>query len=364
MALAATTRDALRKRQAEANLSSQVFDFTREGSLATFWRQATPGTTYWRGYVPMMALPGQVFPIEEDTLSMDGDQLVLKNQEGACIWQFLGDDGRTRIALKMQRQGVRTLLEVDDLYLRSAPPLYGKLSAWSRTHQEAVTNGTGYSVEMHRKVVPLVDGVIVSTEYLADRYAGYNPNVFVCPNSVLPEDWEDFERVESDTLRIGYYGSPAHARDWPRVKRVMKWAQRQKDVEVVMVGFAPPGWTGKVLPWRDNIYEARKHLAQLDVGIAPLTQNEWSNGKSDLKAVEYAMAGVLPVMEHATPYDPWTKIGWPLQPGTPDEWDEVIRDVVKNRDMVKGLAAEAREYVLRERTIDTNIDAWREALSG
>lgn len=364
MALAEATRSALQARQRQADATSQRFDFVREGSLATFWRQATPGTAYWRGYIPMLALPGQMVPVAEQTLEIVGEKLVLNGQEGAAIWQFLGDDGRARVALQLRREGVRTLMEVDDFYLRFAPPLYGKHGAWTRTHAEAVANGTGYSVEMHRKIVPQVDGIITSTEYLADAYSEYNPNVYVCRNSILPDDWEDFTRTESETLRIGYYGAPAHARDWPRVKKALKWADRQRDVEVTVIGFRPPGWTGKVLPWTDNLYEARKYLGQIDVGIAPLAQNPWSDGKSDLKALEYAMGGALPLLEDAIPYSPWRQIGWPFMAPSPEGWNELIRHVVAERDKVPELATQAREYVLAERTIETNIDSWREAVSG
>lgn len=358
------TPEQLEKRKAEGHLATARYDFVREGSLATFWRQATPGTTYWRGYLPMKHLPGQVLPIADDSLDMDGDKLVLNRQAGdTAIWQFLGDDGRSRIALQMRRQGLRTLMEVDDTYLKFAPPLYGKHGAWTRTHAEAVANGTGYSVEMHRKVVPQMDGIIVSTEYLADLYAEWNDTVYVCRNSVDPEDWA-VERTESDVLRIGYYGSPSHIRDWPRVKKAMKWASRQPGVEVVMIGFHPPGWSGKSLPWNDDVLAARQNLGQIDVGIAPLTQNPWANGKSDLKAVEYAMAGVLPLVEDAPPYSPWVDSGWPFCPSTPAEWDDVIADVVKNRDRVAEQAAAAKAYVLAERTIEQNIHAWREAVSG
>lgn len=360
-----TTPEALEGRKAEAHEATRQFDFQDEASLATFWRQATPGTAYWRGYLPMKALPGQLIPIEHDSLAeADDKSLILNRQVGdTAIWQFLGDDGRSRIALQMRRQGLRTLMEVDDTYLKFAPPLYGKAGAWTRTHAEAVANGTGYSVEMHRKVVPQMDGIIVSTPYLADLYDEYNDHVYICPNSVDPSDW-NVERTESDVLRIGYYGSPSHLRDWPRVKKAMKWAVRQKDVEVITVGFRPPGWTGKALPWNDRILEGRAGLGQLDVGIAPLTQNAWANGKSDLKAVEYAMAGVLPVVEDSPPYAPWVDMGWPYCPGTPDEWDDVIKDIVQNRDRVKAQAAEAKAYVLAERTIEKNIHAWREAVVG
>jgi len=367
--LSVETRNALRARRAESNLVSEAFDFMQEGdAAATFWRQATPGTTYWRGFIPMLLLGGQVLPIGEDSLALDGEgpgaSLVLKGHKGAAIWQFLGDDGRSRIALQIRRQGARTLLEADDNYLRFAPPLYGNAGAWTRTHAEAIANGTGYSVEMHRKVVPQMDGVICSTQVLAEEYAEYNPTVYVCPNSIFTDDWEGYERVESDVLRIGYYGSPSHVRDWPRVKKALKWAARQKDVEVVLAGFQPPGFNGRVLPWHDNLFDARRHLFQIDVGIAPLTQNPWANGKSDLKALEYAMGGAMPIVEDAPPFSPWKAAGWPFMPGTPDEWDDVIRDLVVNRDRVPGHAQRAKDYVLAERTIESNIHCWEEAIRG
>jgi hypothetical protein len=363
--LSLTVEDRIRKRKAEASAASRLFEFVQEGSLATFWRQATPGTTYWRGYLPMKYLPGQVLGMKDDSISgyeTPDDPLVLHGQEGAAIWQFLGDEGRTRIALQMQRQGVRTILEVDDNYLRYAPTLYGKSSAWTKTIKEAEENGTGYSVEMHRELVPRMDSVIVSTDNLANAYEALNPNIYVCPNSVDPADW-NVERVPSENLRIGYYGSPSHARDYPLVKKALKWALKQPGVEVNMIGFVPPAWGGKTLPWQDDLYEGRKALGVVDVGIAPLTVNHWSVGKSDIKALEYAMAGAMPILQDSEPFRPWKDAGWEWMAKTEQDWVDVIHDVVAMRDEVPMLARDAKQYVLSERTIQDNVHHWKEAVA-
>lgn len=364
---AASIQEKLRERTHQAHLESGVFDFVREGeALATFYRQATPGTTYWRCHIPAKYLPGQVIPIGPDSLTENDDGTFnLKHARGALVWQFLGDDGRSRIALQMQRQGFPTFMEVDDNYLRYAPLLYGKYGSWTKTHEQAVANGTGYSIEMHRKIVPFMDRIICATPALADEYADLHDDVRVARNSVDPTDWEDFpERVDSEILRIGYYGSPSHVRDFPLVKKALKWAARQKDVEVVMIGFTPPGWTGRALPWEDKMFAARKHLAQIDVGIAPLTVNPWSAGKSDVKALEYAMAGVMPIVEDSPPYSPWKdEAGWEWMPKGEAQWVEAIHDVVRMRDEVPLMAAEAKAYVLANRTIEQEIVAWREALN-
>jgi hypothetical protein len=354
--------EALKQRAHDANVASGAFDFEQEGSLATFWRQATPGTTYWRGYLPMKALPGQVRMLGPDSLALSDDGvLTLHGNEGTSIWQFLGDDGRSRVALQLRRQGVRTLMEVDDNYLRYAPPLYGKYGAWTKTHKEAVANGTGYSVEMHRVVVPQMDGIIVATEQLANEYAEWNDHVYHCPNSVDPGDW-DVERAPSEKLRIGYYGSPSHAKDWPLVKKAMKRLARNPDVEIVLAGFSPAGWTGTILPWADDLFAARQNIGRIDVGIAPLVENRWSLGKSDVKALEYAMGGAMPILQDAAPYSPWKNAGWEWMAKTEQDWYDLLHEIVANRDLVPTLAQAAKDYVLANRTIEQNIHHWREAV--
>lgn len=360
----------LRERTRQAHNESARFDIEGvDDAVATFYRQATPGTTYWRCFIPARRLPAQVVPVSEDSLSENGDgTFALKEARGTLVWQFLGDEGRSRVALQMRRQGVFTVMEVDDNYLRFAPPLYGKFGAWQRTHAEAVANGTGYSTEMHRKVVPLMDGLIVSTENLADEYdaflakQGVDIPITVCPNSVDPTDW-DVERTESDVLRIGYYGSSSHVKDYPLVKKALKWAARQPDVEVSMLGFRPPGWTGRVAPWADNLFDARANLSHIDVGIAPLKSNPWADGKSDVKLLEYAMAGVMPIAQDAPPYRPWRdEWSWKWLAKTEDDWMDMIQTVVRNPEIVKDEAASAEGYVRRLRTIQANIERWREAV--
>ena len=67
--------------------------------LATFWHQASPGTTSWRCLVPARHLPGQSIPVTEDDLAEDGERIIFPRQRGnAAIWQFLGDDTRSRMA--------------------------------------------------------------------------------------------------------------------------------------------------------------------------------------------------------------------------------------------------------------------------
>lgn len=333
-----------------------------EACDATWYRQMTPGTTYWRCLVPARHLPGQVVNLDY-TLIKDGDPPYIEGLRGAAVWQFLGDIGRSRLALGIgQAHDIPTFMESDDNYTRPAPYLRNNPNApWKPTEAEA---RGGYSHETHRKILPAFDGLIVSTEYLADEYYEYNENVHVCPNSIDPDDWQ-YEREPHDgVFRIVYYGSYSHSVDTPIITKAMKWAAKQPGVEVWVAGFDPPSWSfgHKVVPWTYNLAEARQNLFKFDLGVAPLKGNRWSNAKSDIKGLEYAMAGVLPLMSDVEPYKPWAQT-FPdllLQDG---DWEGVIRWAVKNPDLVKDRAAKAKEWVLENRTIDKSIHLWKEALA-
>lgn len=347
---------------------------TDDDAKATWWAQATPGTTYWRCLVPARHLPGQSLLLGLDDLKETGpeplDFDMPRFRGDVAIWQFLGDEQRSRIAWGWREKGYRTLMDVDDNYLRPLDKHRAKDSPWRPTREEARAHmlagkGTGYSNEAHRRDTAWLDGIICSTDYLADEYYQYNDNVWVCPNSIDPADWQH-EREESDILRIGYYASASHmGHDTPLVTEALKWATRQEGVEFYEMGATNPSWSfpKRQFSWHKDLSKARENLFKIDIGIAPLKATKWANGKSDVKALEYAMAGVLPIVQgDCAPYEPWS--WWHYTPVTKDDWSDVIRDVVNNREDVKARAAEAKAWVMENRTIDKTIHLWEEAIRG
>lgn len=341
-----------------------------EECLATFWRQATPGTTYYRCYLPAKYLPGQCLQmLDTDVIDSEDEKRIFEmpRSRGIQVWQFLGDDARTRLALHMQQEhGVKTVLEVDDNYIVGAPTYNGKTAgSWRKTHAEAVASGTQYSYEVHRAIVEDFDVVICATENLAETYAEYNENVVVCPNQIEPSDWEDQDEKDPNVLRFVYSGSQSHWYDIPIITKAMRWLERQPGVEVYYQGIQPRGGQiGKKVPWVEGLAGYRKSLGRFDVGLAPIKPGKWANGKSDLKALEFAMSSVMPVLGQSIPYEDWIdRFPEYTVPFDEKAWLDKVKWIVKNRDMVKDVAAQWKDIVLAERTIEGNIGLWREALS-
>ena len=96
--------------------------------------------------------------------------------------------------------------------------------------------------------------------------------------------------------------------------------------------------------------------------MAPIVRTSWSVCRSDLKALEYAVSGVLPVLSAEPPYDDWRD-----QPAlfahTAKDFETQIRWCVRNQDEARRMAKEARSHVLNERLIEHKIHLWRNAIA-
>jgi hypothetical protein len=263
---------------------------------------------------------------------------------------------------EQQLQGVRVLAEIDDNYLIPAPQLPDVQSEWVVKHHKDGTDD--HSIECHRKIVKWVDGIIVSTPRLAEIYAPLNANVYVCPNSIDTQDWPDVEKPDDGIFRIGFAGSKSHYHDYALVDRALSWAADLPDVEILIYGIREKGPAKKRwIEWNHDLPAYRESLGQLDVGVCPLRQSYWTDCKSDVKALEYAMAGALPIITKTEAYRPW----WDkpcLVAETEKDFRRHIKWCVNNRDEVKKLAAEALAYVLSERRIEHSIHYWEEAVNG
>lgn len=339
-------------------------------AVATWWCQATPGTTYVRAQVPARQLPGRIEMLDASSLQLDeNDEPYVFGQEGdTSIWQFPGNATRAIIMAELQEQGYKVMVEVDDNYLKPPPPIPGLGASW--LHKLDRTGEDRHSYQAHTRIVKWCDGVIVTTPYLADRYASAtDAPIFVCPNSIAPEDWPVFGRPAAlggeGPLRVGYAGSASHVHDLAIIDDALDWAYRD-GAQLVKMGVTNVHWRWPHLtaPWENTTEGYRRVLAgAFDIGLCPLKRGEWQDGKSDIKVLEYLSSGILPVVQEDSPcYAEW--VDYLPSASTPKEWRKVVRELVTwDRDSITQAWSFAFERMLETRTIDKTIHTWREAIA-
>jgi len=176
-----------------------------------------------------------------------------------------------------------------------------------------------------RAIVRLVEGaslVTCSTEPLAERLRRFAKDVVVVPNAhdenlwCAPLDPAYVRRVRAqvglavDRPRLLYMGSPSHAQDLDIVIPAMEvLVEQYPALEVVQIG------GGRILPaahqverpeelfnYPDFVPWFRAVASACDFAISPLRDNAFNRVKSDIKYLDYALAGLPAVFSSVGPY--------------------------------------------------------------
>lgn len=325
---------------------------------ATFYAQATPATTYLRCTLPGRYLPGLVRMDIAMITPDDTDDVHFPEQEGAAIFQFAGDKTKALCSRLMQlKHGIKVLVEVDDNYLFTPPKQIMRKAGWERRIGEGV-----HTREGHRKIVEKADGVIVTTEWLAKHYRKVNPNVYVCPNTIDPKDWPEPKGIGDDVTRVAWIASSSHVGDIPLVAPAMRWAAGQRNVTVHTVGIEPRIPGVRQHGWEHDLHAYRQRFQAFDIGLAPVKDTPYFRGRSDVKALEYGMGMVAPVLSDLSPYDNWTHGENCLKAKDAKGFKQHVRFLVEHPEERERIARAAREYAL-SRSTENMIHLWEEAIA-
>lgn len=217
--------------------------------------------------------------------------------------------------------------------------------------------------------------ITVSTESLREVYSAYNPNVFVCPNSVDLSDWTNIKRKKHERLTIGWPASTGHIVDHGIIEPVMKEIVATfRDVVFAVLGHYTPEMLGYLprrnweikpaLPyWSGHPKDKRTYpsiLADLgaDIGIAPLTDSRYNASRSLAKWFEYTMTGTPMVASEYGPYLTLQDNEEALLVQTVDGWVAALTHLIENPNERERLVANALARIKSQHTIERNIGSW------
>lgn len=304
---------------------------------ATFQVSASEAQAYLRGVLPARYLPGAAHLNVVDRRDVDKTPAVILGHPGAKAEEIL---------VPMYReQGKRIIVDVDDDYL--SPSLVGWLRKCGAT---AIADSWVENQPAHRRVVRDADAIICSTAPLAYQYAKLNPNVVVIPNMIDPADWEAPLRIDDGIIRVGWAAAAQHTPDSYLVEPALRWASEQPGVMVCMIGMDPGfDFEYRHYPYTRSLQHYRDLISILDVGLAPLHNSRMNDGKSDLKWLDYTMAGALTIASAQPPYASIRSGVNGLLAKTQRQFREHLKFALDDPEATMEMIGNARSQVFAER---------------
>lgn len=291
-------------------------------------------------------------PSKEQLLSAD---LVVMQEMGAM--------NATNILNFMQQNNIPFITEFDDFIWHVSPHNQAGTLAWN-----PATLYTHRSIELARKGM----GITVSTNWLAREFFPYNERVFVVPNYLNKEVWDQPIVKKADgKIRIGWAGGNAHGDDLKMISKVLEKILSEYKGKVI---FETMGMTAQelsgVFPMQSTQgtciacgYEGELHhhpgetldnyaliMAShgWDFALAPVIDNAFGNAKSDLKLKEYSALGLPVVASRVDSYEEAGKSNAQVLFATTfDEWYNNIKELIENSELRNEMSKKAKEWAER-----------------
>ena len=210
-------------------------------------------------------------------------------------------------------------------------------------------------------IIALADTVIAGNEYLAAYARKFNTKVLVIPTTLNTNDFKPLEpTVRKDAVCIGWTGSHTTIKHFELAIPVLK---RLKDkygdgVYFKVIGATPNDTeTG---PLNLHAWRAETEIAdiqELDIGIMPLPDDEWSKGKCAFKGLQYMALGIPAVMSAVGVNKELISDGKNGYLAMDEEaWFSKLCVLIENAELRKRIGAEGRKTIIA----NYSLDAWKQ----
>lgn len=259
---------------------------------------------------------------------------------------------------EVQKKGKKVIFDLDDLVFdyKDLSVLMGSINS------KNVFYWIGYFWGI-RRIAKRVDGFLCTNGFLGEKLKkSFNKPYEVVSNSLNKEQVSDSEELIKKKkfgggFLIGYFsGSPTHKKDFGMIEaELIKFLNDHDEAILRVVGYMNFSDEMKVLIKKGrvqvvkfiNYLKLQELISEVDVNIAPLVINDFTNCKSELKFFE---AGVVETTTIASPTYTFKKAikdgenGFLAQPG---EWYDKLEYLYKHPEENKKIAKNAREYALK-----------------
>jgi len=276
------------------------------------------------------------------------------------VIQDTGSPTGTASAQFLIKNKIPYIAEFDDFIHHVSPNNIHGYPAWNPS-----TLYIHRAMEMARSAF----AITVSTPQLAREYFPYNPTVYIIPNYLDKEKWNNpIIKRQDNKIRIGWMGGNAHADDLKMISNVLNKIIKESKGKVIFetMGMTKQELSG-VFPFKDFSavcphcgYEGDVHnfpgesqndypfiltSKGWDIALAPVINNAFGNSKSDLKIKEYAAAGIPIIASPITPYKESADNGVDIVFANDfNEWYNEINGLIKNVKRREDMARKNKEW--------------------
>jgi glycosyltransferase involved in cell wall biosynthesis len=317
---------------------SQYIPFLRESGF-----DVTVSPFYSRDYFGFVYRPGNYFRKASGfaslTLRRINELFSMRDYDLVFLYREAIPIGPPIVERQIARLGIPIVYDFDDAIFLPAVSEANQAVSFLKNPERVA------------EILSLSRHVTVGNEFLAAYARKFNPHVTVIPTAVdtnrfIPRS--DADPVDGRKLVVGWIGSPTTFRYLESLKDVLAAVSARHPFTLKVSGAGRPvnfpGVDVQVVPW--SMAEEVTLFNTCDIGVYPLTDDDWSRGKCGFKAIQCMACGVpvvaaavgvnREIIEHGVNS---------MLASTPQEWIDHLITLLTNSGRRRQMAIAGRQTI-------------------
>jgi len=137
--------------------------------------------------------------------------------------------------------------------------------------------------------------VVIGSPYLLDYVRPHNQNVVVIPTAVDLQKYTPRKHTQACSITIGWIGSASTSVYLHSMSEVFQQLAERFGNKIRFIIIGDPNFEPLIPQMHIKPFVLEKEindLHEMDIGIMPLDDNEWTRGKCAFKAIQYMAIGI------------------------------------------------------------------------
>ncbi|MBL7919605.1 MAG: glycosyltransferase [Bacteroidia bacterium] len=207
--------------------------------------------------------------------------------------------------------------------------------------------------------------VIAGNAYLAEKARPYNKNIVIIPTTIN-STWHipKTEHRNKKLITIGWSGSISTVKHFELLVPVLlklqdKYPNRLKFKVIGDKYYKHTQLNVEAIEWNENTEVSE--LNSLDIGVMPLPNDQWANGKCGLKGLSYMACGVPAVMSAVGVNNDIIingENGFLIK--SENEWMEVLSRLIEDVELRNLTGNKGRETVIKDYCVKAHKHSYLE----
>jgi glycosyltransferase involved in cell wall biosynthesis len=201
--------------------------------------------------------------------------------------------------------------------------------------------------------------VVGGNDFLCNYARQYNKAVILIPTCVdVAQQHNQLKNQQTGKVVVGWTGSHSTMKYLDDIVPVLKRLVKEFDIEVLIISNKAPHFTIpnlQFIPWKEDTEV--NDLLQLNIGLMPLHNEVWSEGKCGFKLIQYLALGI-PAVAH--PVGVNKEI---IQEGitgflcaTEEQWYHSLKHLITKEEFRKQAGVKGRASIVEKYSIQSYRD--------